>query len=958
MRFPKLWFPFLLIVLAPGLAWAQGGGASSTGSISGQVLDGSGAVLPGVTVTITSPSLIGTLSAVTNAEGQYRFPGIPAGEYRLSYDLAGFSTLVREGIRVTLGFNATVNAAMGVKQVEESLTVTGQSPVVDADATRIQTNFTKDQLDAIPNARDMWSLLSTTPAVTLNRFDVGGSTAGTQTQYVSYGYGGQNRPLIEGINTTEGTAAAGFYLDYGSFDEVFIGAAANSAEMPNPGVLTQFVGKSGGNRFQGQVYYDFETEGLQSHNISAEQVAQGFADENRNRLDSYRNLNVGLGGPMVKDKAWWHFAYLRQQNEVDQPASGQIQDGTMFLTRLQNFTGKVTYQLTPRDRVIAYLQHGTKLQPNRTDAAVVGNPIHTTADSTLNQNSPSWVGKLEYNRTLGSRGLIEVRAGQFGYNFGLVNNTDEARREDLVTNIISGGGRDWELRRRRNQLTAAFTYFKDNWAGGNHAFKLGLEGLNETGNTIWTQGYAENVVHIFRNGAPASVRLWLPSSSQNGLRTYSAFLTDTWQLDRLTLNLGLRYDRYRVFLPAQDRPQSRFSPEASSFTEVGEVTVFNHLVPRLGATYDLAGDGRTVLKAHFGRYYFNPGVNLADSVNPNTSDQFSEFVWSDPNADRLFQPGEEGTLTTRQGGTQNAFIDENLKNSYAQEASGWVERELVKNLGLRAGFVWKKDYDGYQRMNVLRPLSAFNVPVNVPDPGPDGATGTGDDGVIQALNLMSPAPGVRNVTTNVPGFEATYKTTEVSLQKRHADRWSLVASFSYTWTTEYARAYYGNNFGTLGSGASLYGGNSAGGAAPNSPNDRTLNDFTTWAFKLHGTYEAGWGVRLTPVLKSQSGQPYGRIVNASLNYGAQPILVEPIGTRRQDTVTTVDLRAEKRFEVGQRARISAFLDVFNVLNSNVATNIRWTTGTLNVAGRPIPTFGTPTSILPPRIAKLGLKLDW
>ncbi|HEX6736940.1 MAG TPA: carboxypeptidase-like regulatory domain-containing protein, partial [Vicinamibacteria bacterium] len=353
-------FLLAVLMLAPGLALAQGGGASSTGSLSGQVVDGSGAVLPGVTVTITSPALIGTQVAITNADGQYRFPGVPAGEYRLSYELGGFSTLVREGIRVALGFNATVNAQMGVKQVEESLTVTGESPVVDADATRIQTNFTKDQLDSIPNARDMWSLLSTTPAVTLNRFDVGGSTAGTQTQYVSYGYGGQNRPLIEGINTTEGTAAAGFYLDYGSFEEVFVGAAANSAEMPNPGVLTQFVGKSGGNRFQGQLYYDFETEGLQGHNISGDQVAQGISDKNRNRLSSYRNLNVGLGGPLVKDKAWWHFAYLRQQNEVAQPPSGQIQDGTIFMTRLQNFTGKVTYQLTPRDRAIAYFQHGTK----------------------------------------------------------------------------------------------------------------------------------------------------------------------------------------------------------------------------------------------------------------------------------------------------------------------------------------------------------------------------------------------------------------------------------------------------------------------------------------------------------------------------------------------------------------------------------------------------------------------
>jgi hypothetical protein len=200
------------------------------------------------------------------------------------------------------------------------------------------------------------------------------------------------------------------------------------------------------------------------------------------------------------------------------------------------------------------------------------------------------------------------------------------------------------------------------------------------------------------------------------------------------------------------------------------------------------------------------------------------------------------------------------------------------------------------------------------------------------------------------------------VQKRHTQRWSLSASFAYTWTKEYARTYYGNAFGTVGSGASLYGGNSAGGAAPNSPNDRDLNDFTTWSFKVFGSYEAGWGVRLTPVLKSQSGQPYGRIVIVSdpraLSYGTQPILVEPIGTRRQDTVTTLDLRAEKRFELRGRARAGLFLDVFNALNTNVATNTRWTTGTVKVAGQVIPTFGTPVSILPPRIAKLGVKLDW
>ena len=178
----------------------------------------------------------------------------------------------------------------------------------------------------MPNARDMWSLLATTPSVTLNRVDVGGATTGTQTTYFAYGYSGQNRPLIEGINTTEGTSAAGFYLDYGSFEEVFIGAAANSAEMPNPGVLTQFVGKSGGNTPSVSLYYDYENEDIQSKNLDRR------SDHSRRRARRsartatawrrYKNFNLGVGGPLVKDKMWGYFAYLNQRNSVAAPPAG------------------------------------------------------------------------------------------------------------------------------------------------------------------------------------------------------------------------------------------------------------------------------------------------------------------------------------------------------------------------------------------------------------------------------------------------------------------------------------------------------------------------------------------------------------------------------------------------------------------------------------------------------------
>ena len=948
----------MLLVAAP--AFAQGGGASSTGSISGEVSDAQGAALPGVTVTATSPAQIGALTVVTNEAGIYRFPSVPPGEYKLSFELAGFQNVVREAIRITLGFNAQVNVQLNVATVQETITVTGESPVVDTSATRIQTNFDQQMLSSLPNARDMWSLLAATPSVTLNRVDVGGSTAGTQTTYFSYGYSGQNRPLIEGINTTEGTAAAGFYLDYGSFEEVFIGPAGNSAEMPNPGVLTQFVGKSGGSRLSVNLYYDYENESIQSKNLEEDQVIQFPGDpahairEDGNRLASYKNLNIGVGGPIVPNKVWGHFAYLNQQNSVAAPPAGSFLDGTPFNTKLFNYTGKATYQVNQNNKFIGYLQHGTKQQPNRTDSVRFAAPIHITADSTVLQNSPSWVFKGEWNGTVGQNMFAEFRAGQFGYNFGLDSNTGGRRYESLTTSQVLGGGRDWELRRRRNQYTGALSYFKDNFLGGSHNVKVGGEYLDEKGQTLWNKYYTDNVVHLV-NGpltgplsdtTAVTVRLTNDSDSWSALATTSLFLTDTWTINRLTMNVGARFDRYRVWLPEQSLPTGRFVPTALNFAEISEVLVFNHLAPRFGATYDLTGDGRTVLKANWGRFYFNPGVNLADSINPNTATQYSEWPWNDINGDRIFQEGEQvGTQPTIQfGGVANAANDPDLENAYADEASVFVERAVMNDLGVRVGYVWKKDKNGWQQENILRPFSAFNVPVSIPDPGPDGVAGNGDDGpAIAGFNIDDTGRRSSNLTHNIDGYEGTYKTLEFSTNKRYSNRWAMNASFSYTWSHEFGNLYFNNRFGTIIQNFSFFG------SYPINPNEHTENEFTSWNAKVSGTFDAGWGLRVTPVLKTMSGAPYGRFINATLNYGAQLILVEPIGTRRQDTVTTVDFRVEKQIPLPRNARVGLFMDVFNVMNSNTAVNINWRSG---------PAFEKATTVLGPRIAKFGVKFDW
>ena len=210
------------------------------------------------------------------------------------------------GLRSPLGFTATVNVQLAVATLQETVTVTGESPVVDTSATRVQQNFKLEQLQTIPNARDMWALLAVSPAVVMGRIDVGGNRAGTQTGYTAYGYNGQVRVLVEGINTTEGTGGAGFYFDYGSFEEVFLGTAGQGAEMPNPGVQSQFLGKSGGNKFQGEVYLDFENNDMQGSNLEGNIPQKWVYDPvtntggirlGSNEITKYRDFNINVGGP-------------------------------------------------------------------------------------------------------------------------------------------------------------------------------------------------------------------------------------------------------------------------------------------------------------------------------------------------------------------------------------------------------------------------------------------------------------------------------------------------------------------------------------------------------------------------------------------------------------------------------------------------------------------------------------
>jgi outer membrane receptor protein involved in Fe transport len=938
----------LVVSVAPSLAVAQAV-TSGTGALNGRVVDDSQAIIPGVTVTISSPSLMGVRTAVSDSDGQYRFTAVPPGDYAVQFELTGFRTIRHEGIRIGVGFTATLNAEMKVATLEESIVVTGQSPVVDTSATQIGNTFDAKQLSALPTSRDYFSLLAGSPAVQMNRIDVGGSTNGTQQGFTVYGTTGQVRATIEGINATENTGAFGNYPDVGAMEEVVVNTAAHSAEASTPGVQSQFISKSGGNQYRGTFYGGYSPESWQSFNIDDDQIARGLqgggglSAVDTNRLSSYQDENLGFGGYVAKDRLWWYGSYRHQDIKarfVNFPVKPQT-------TILNNYSVKGTYNLSQNNKFIAYTQPTQKKQPQRFDSWLLGvdTGINTSEETTWNQNFWAWVHKGEWNGVLSENAFAEIRAGQYGYSWTNGVNGTGLRYEDTGNNLIYGRNRNWARERRRDQLLGSLSLFKDGW-GGNHNVKVGGEVFHETVEDIFKDGFEEDILHVMQNSAKLDVILFeTPNSSIGGLWTYGGFVNDTWRVNNnLTLNVGGRFDRYRAFAPAQEHPAGKFNPTAIQFAAKDNIVDWNLFAPRLGLTYDIRQNGKTVVKFNYGKYWFNPGADFVFNVSENSSSWWRRYRWNDMNNNGRWEAGEEGALVDRRGGVATESLDPNLNDTRTDEIATFLERELMPNFGIRAGYVWRGVRNQYARVNINRPYAAFTVPVAVRDPGPDGSLGTADDGTpLGAYDLATEYRGlpVVNMTTNVPGGDADFHTVEITGTKRMSNRWSLLASWGYTKSFD--------------NGNSAYLGNSVrANSLPASPNDKiNTNDgrheYSRHNAKLSGTVQLPWQIAFSPMLRYQQGFPFGRTFQSNLSYGSVRFLAEPFGTRRQDNIIITDLRLEKEVSLGSARTVSGFFDIYNLFNKNPAQNLQWSSGTA---------FDRPLSVVPPRLARIGVKLNF
>ena len=934
----KIWVAGLVLCVIAGNRGAFADAqtvTATTGAINGVVTDSTNTVVPGVNVSLSGPSLMTTRTALSDEAGAYRFSAVPLGDHTLTFQRSGFGTIVREGILVGLGFTATVNVELSPATVEHSVTVSGAAPVVDVSSTAVTTHFDSEKLATLPGARDFFAIAANTPGVALSKMDVGGNGALSLLEYTAYGLRattGVNRNEVEGIRVGGSNGANdNYFSDFASFSEIAITAVGQTAAMPVPGTLAQYASKSGGNAYHGDVYADFQNDALEATNIDDEQIARGVSGgpgldaPDLNRLQRFRDFNADMGGYLKKDRAWWYGAY--RSTELAQQYPWLLDSAATLDARV--VTGKVTYLLSRRQKLVGYLQHENFQQSNYFTAGT-SLPVET-GDALQRVEFPVNVWKGEYNAAVTDAIYFEARVGGYLSSFAATFKSTDPRIADVGANTVRGGNVAQERLINRPQANGSVSFLKTGWLGS-HTFRIGGEYMNDR-LVAPTEGYGSpcNCVSTLNNGAPAQVQLRLaPNVSKNALITAAGFVDDAWRLNgRVTLSLGMRLDRYQPILPEQE------GPAGQTFTAIDPVVTFDNWAPRVGMSADLTGDGKTVLKLHYGQFWVYPGTNFTSAFNPNPSGWSQTYAWTnDANANGRWDPGEEGRLIAVSGGSASTRLDPNIANTYVRQASAYLEREVATDVGVRTGMVVNARRQPYGTINVSRPLGAYSVPIAVVDTGPDGRVPSSDDGgTVTAFSLTPESLGASpvNLTTNLPDSNSEYYTWEITATRRQHAGWSLLASFTETWSHEAALGT-GNDF----TPNALI--NTAG----------SQDHFRTWQAKLNGTINLRWGFLIVPVVRHQSGTPFARTFVQTLNYGSATIKAEPIAANRTPDITLVDVRAEKTFRINS-VRVMGFFDVYNIFNTNAAQTLTTTSGG---------SWLRPTAITAPRVLRLGARLQW
>jgi hypothetical protein len=940
-------FVLILVAIAtPSIASAQSGQSA----IAGLVRDSTGGVLPGVTVEASSPALIEkSRSALTNEAGQYRIVDLRPGTYRVTFTLPGFTTIIRDGVVLESNFVAPLNVEMALGAVEQSITVTGESPIVDVQSSQRREVVNNELLQALPTGRSFVTMAGTVPAVSTGQFDVGGSTSmwqgGSLTVHGSLNV--DSRTLIDGM-VADAMFAGGqcscVYDNEAQTQEIAVQVSGGSAENQLSGVLVNRIPRTGSNRYEAELLTNFANTDLQSRNVDAELEARGVTVPAQ--LYRQYDINYTAAGPIVRDRLWF-FVSGRNWAYNNYVAGALNADGTQGIddNNIKAFPARLTAQLTPKNKVTAMFDWSEKIRGHANLSGTIA------PAASLRQSQPAQhIAQAKWTSTLTTHLLLETGYNQtfnnakYQYEPEVVVGTCHTRfdlcppgtgygsipHQDLtlgLNTVAAVTGTGVQTGPQKMPTMSHYIQSSLSYVTGAHAMKVGVQ--QRFG---WQRDTREDInadlIQQYRNGVPTQVTVFnTPTSSRNNVDAdLGVYAQDTWTRGRITLAPGVRFDYFHTSVPEQSVPAGRFVP-ARQFAAIPDIASWKNVSPRLGVSYDLFGDGRTAIKGNAGAFVQSQGTGFAATYNPVVIST-DVRTWNDLNRDDIAQENELGPTSNVNFGTrQNQNPASGIRRPYQTVYDVALQHELLRGVGVSVSYNRRDFHRIIWTQNLAAPHTAYAL-TSVPDPRGDGQT-------IPIYNLSPAVLGQVNLLDdNAPNNRMYYQGVDVSVNVR--------------WR-----------------GAALNGGTSTGRTISvtcdvQDPNNLLYCDQTQYHVPLRtltrvsGTYGLPFGVRASAVFQSIPGG--ARQLTYLVTRAVLPTLTQPSVTVRLnrpntlflDRVNQLDLsfsKSMRRSGVEIRPEVS----VFNALNANPVT------AQTNAFGANLDRV---TAILPGRLVRFGLTVKY
>jgi outer membrane receptor protein involved in Fe transport len=874
----------------------QGFAQKRTGTIRGTVKDETGEPLPGVTVELKGQALMGARSTPTNAAGEFRFLALPIGaDYEVAFSLPGFQSVTSKNQRVTIGGTIVLDIVLKPAALKAELTVTAASPLVDVEKSSFSSTFDSKTLDTLPTRRfTFFDMVQASPGITTSDPEYSRASA----------FGGEeksNAYYINGIDiSAPSTGAAWPWPMPDIIEEIEVTGIGAPAEYGNfEGAVINVVSKSGSNTFHGAAKYFLQTKSLTDVNTPKEKWPF-------NR-DSWHDAVFVLGGPIVKDKLWF---FASVQHMVDR-SSGVGADPQFPVEFRMTPTGdvKIDYQLNKKNKLSLFAHYENYKFPNA-GLSTQFSPIETLSV----ESAPAVAPSLEWLHMMNDNTYFEIKYGGF-YTYD--------KWDPVKGDMTTPGHTDWgtgydsvnakafyHWKTNRTQVNGDISHYAQDFLNGHHEFKAGVQYSHGYSDLIW--GYIGGVEYYDWMNEPYVAYFRNPSHYGGMTDQLGVFVDDTWQVsDRLTANLGLRFDYNHASIPDFDELDRFEKPTGKKVPGIPDVANWKQFSPRIGINYQLTSDRKTLLRASYGRYTKGLIIGDIEGATPALAIlNVYGYNYETHAYDQLFYSWNPLT---------DVGVDKKLKAPYTHQFSVGLEREVFRDFSLSATFIYKINKNRIDRLNTAAQYEQI--------PFTDASTGK----TIMVYNQIEPVQNFYLITN--PGDEITYRGLMLVANKRFSHNFQLYASFTWSRAWWKPKGFKDKN--------ELI--NSEGPMSILHAVDRR------WMFKIGGVYMAPFGIVLGTNVIYQQGATWERTVLVpGLNQGPKFIRAEPRGSRRFPNELFADVKIEKTFRIAKRYSAELSFDIINVFNKD--TNRSYASTQVES-----PSWMIPTGIILPRRALIGLK---